>query len=71
MGGTALNRLIEDFNELSVEDREFAVELIQKQLIETKRERIVSRTKEAMANLRKGKVKRGSARDLFKDLENG
>jgi hypothetical protein len=70
MGGTALNRLIEDFNELSIEDREFAVELMQRQLVETRRERIVSRKKEAMANLRKGKVETGSVEDLFKDLEN-
>ena len=70
MGTTSLNRLIEDFNELPFEDREYAVELIRKQLIEAKRERIAGRAKEAMSNLKKGKVKRGSGEDLLKDLEN-
>jgi hypothetical protein len=70
METTSLNRLIEDFNELPFEDREYAVELIRKQLIEAKRERIVGRAKEAMLNLKKGKVKRGSGEDLLKDLEN-
>jgi hypothetical protein len=70
METTSLNRLIEDFNELPFEDREYAVELIRKQLIEAKRERIADRAKEAMSNLKKGKVKRGSSEDLLKDLEN-
>lgn len=70
MKGTSLNRIIDDFNELPFEDREYAIELIQKQLIEAKRERIARRVKEAGANLKKGKVKRGTIEDLLKDLEN-
>jgi hypothetical protein len=70
MKGVTLNRIIDDFNELPFEDREYAIELIQKQLVEAKRERIVRRVKEAETNLRKGKVKRGTMEDLFKDLEN-
>ena len=70
MKGVTLNRIIDDFNELPFEDREYAIELIQKQLIEAKRERIVRRVKEAETNLRKGKVKKGTMEDLFKDLEN-
>jgi hypothetical protein len=70
MKGVTLNRIIDDFNELPFEDREYAIELIQKQLIEAKRERIVRRVKEAETNLRKGKVKKGTMEDLLKDLEN-
>lgn len=70
MNGATLNRIIDDFNELSFEDKEYAIELIQKQLIEAKRERIVRRSKEVETNLRKGKVKRGTMEDLLKDLEN-
>ena len=70
MNGVTLNRIIDDFNELPFEDREYAIELIQKQLIEAKRERIVRRSKEVETNLRKGKVKRGTMEDLLKDLEN-
>ena len=70
MNGVTLNRIIDDFNELSFEDKEYAIELIQKQLIEAKRERIVRRSKEVETNLRKGKVKRGTMEDLLNDLEN-
>jgi len=70
MNGVTLNRIIDDFNELSFEDKEYSIELIQKQLIEAKRERIVRRSKEVETNLRKGKVKRGTMEDLLKDLEN-
>jgi hypothetical protein len=70
MKGTTLNKIIDDFNELPFEDRVYAVELIQKQLIEAKRERITRRVKEAETNLKKGRVKRGTVDDLLKDLEN-
>jgi hypothetical protein len=70
MKGATLNRIIDDFNELPFEDREYAIELIQKQLIEAKRERIVRRLKEAETNLKRGRVKRGTVDDLLKDLEN-
>lgn len=70
MLSTPLNKIIEDFNELPFEDREYAVELIQKQLIEAKREKIASRAKDAEANLKKGRIKRGSIEDLMRDLEN-
>jgi hypothetical protein len=70
MKGTTLNKIIDDFNELPFEDREYAVELMQKQLIEAKRESINRRAKEAETNLKKGRVKRGTIDDLLKDLEN-
>ena len=70
MNGVTLNRIIDDFNELSFEDKEYAIELIQKQLIKAKRERIVRRSKEVETNLRKGKVKRETMEDLLKDLKN-
>ena len=70
MKNMSLNKLVEHFNELTFDDKEYAVQLIQKQLIEAKREGIIIRAREAMSNLKKGKVKRGSAGDLLKDLEN-
>jgi len=69
MGNATINKLIEDFSHLSVDDKEYAVEVIKKQLIETKREAIAKRAKEAMANLKKGMVKRGTVKELFKDLD--
>ncbi len=70
MKNTSLNRLVEDFNELPFEDKEYAVELIRKQLIEARRGEIATRARDAMSNLKKGKVNKGSVGDLLRDLEN-
>ncbi len=69
MSSTTLNKLIEEFNTLTVEDKEYAIEVIKKQLIEAKRETISKRANEAMANRRKGKTKTGTVKELYKDLE--
>ena len=69
MGSITLNKLIEDFNQLPLSDKEYAADIIKKQLIEAKREAIAKRAKEAMANLKKGMIKRGSVKELYKDLE--
>ena len=68
MGTATLNKLIEDFNQLPLSEREYAADLIRKQLIEAKREAIAKRAKEALANLKKGITKNGSVKDLYKDL---
>jgi len=64
-----LNKIIEDFSHLPLDDKEYAVEVIRKQLIEAKRVAIAKRAKEAMANLRKGNSKIGDIKELYKDLE--
>jgi hypothetical protein len=69
MSTTTLNKLMEDFENLSLDDKEYAVEIMKKQRIETKREAIAKRAKEAMTNLKKGRVKRGTIKELYKDLE--
>jgi hypothetical protein len=69
MRDTVLNKLIDDFNELPFEDREYALELIQKQLVEAKRNAIFRRAKEAESNLKKGRVKKGSMQELMRDIE--
>ena len=53
----SLNKLIEEFNNLSLEDREYAVKVIEKQLIDAKREAISIRVKEAVDNHRKKNVR--------------
>ena len=65
----ALNKLIEDFSHLPMDDKEYAVDVIKKQLTEAKRDAIAKRAKEAMANLKKGAIKKGTVQDLYKDLE--
>jgi len=69
MNVATLNKIIEDFNHLSLDDKEYAVEVIEKQLIEAKRAAIAKRAKEAMVNLRKGNSKIGNIKELYKDLE--
>ena len=48
---------------------DWGIELAKKQLIEAKRERIAERAKNAEKNYKKGKVKSGTVKELFKYLE--
>lgn len=69
MNVATLNKIIEEFSHLPLDDKEYAVEVIEKQLIEAKRAAIAKRAKEAMVNLRKGNTKIGDIKELYKDLE--
>lgn len=69
MGSASINKVIDDFSHLPLDDKEFALDVIKKQLIEARREAIVKRAKEAVSNPKKGKVKKGTFRDLYRDLE--
>lgn len=69
MNSTTIDRLIDDFEGLPLDDKEYAIEIIKKQLIEAKRESIAKRAKEAMTNLKKGIIKKGTVKELYKDLE--
>ncbi|HTB31882.1 MAG TPA: hypothetical protein VK808_07640 [Bacteroidia bacterium] len=69
MKTSSINRVIEDFNALLLPEKEYALDIIRKMTIEQKREALAKRAKEAMLNLKKGKVKTGSVKDLRKDLE--
>lgn len=69
MGSATLNKIIEEFSHLPMDDKEYAIDMIKKQLIEAKREVLVKRAKEAIGNLKKGMTKKGSVKELFKDLE--
>jgi len=46
-------------------------DFIELEFLETKKEKIAQRAKEAMANYRKGKVKAGNVKELYEDLEGG
>ena len=66
----SMNTLIDDFNALPIEDKEYAVELIKKTYAEAKREVILSNAQAAEQNWRNGIVKRGTVQDMQNDLEN-
>jgi hypothetical protein len=66
---TDVNKVIEEFGHLPLEDMEYVAEIIRKQLIEVKREALAARVKEAKRNYTKGYTKRGTLKDLKEDLE--
>ena len=61
--------VIENWETLDLEDKEFSFELMKKGLIELKRNSLEARIIEAKQNLKDGFVTIGSAKDLFKELE--
>ncbi|MBI3355031.1 MAG: hypothetical protein AABY79_01040 [Nitrospirota bacterium] len=69
MGSATLNKIIEEFSHLPMGDKEYAIDIIKKQLVEAKREAIVKRAKEAIGNFKKGMTKKGTVKELFKDIE--
>ncbi len=66
-----VQHIIEDFAHLPLDDREYVVDIVKKQLIDARRDAIAKRANAASSNLKKGAIKKGSAKDLYKDLENG
>jgi predicted RNase H-like HicB family nuclease len=52
-----LNKLIEDFSHLKLDDKEYAIDIIKKQLIDAKRSAIAKRAGKAKTNLKKGMTK--------------
>jgi hypothetical protein len=64
-----INTVIEQFDSLPLEDKELAAEIIRKAYAEAAREALAARAKQAMRNLKAGKVKKGNLKDLRKDLE--
>jgi hypothetical protein len=54
---------------LPLDDKEYATEVINKQLIEAKREAIARNAKTAMAGFRKNVLKSGTVKELYKDME--
>ena len=70
MSTLGLNKLIDDFSQLPLEDKEYAIDVITKQLLEAKRNAIARRAKQADTNLKKGMVKKGNLKALYEDFEN-
>jgi len=69
MSNTNVNKVIDEFGHLRFEDKEYVAEIIRKQVIELKRERLAQRAQEAKMNLENGLVKSGTIKDLLEDLE--
>ena len=69
MNDSNINRVIEEFSHLSPEDKEYVAEVIRKQLIEVKRDRLTERAQEARMNFERGEAKTGTLKDLREDLD--
>ena len=54
MSNTSVTKVIEEFDHLPPEDKEYVAEIIRKQVIQLKREKLAQRTQEAKMNLEKG-----------------
>ena len=70
MNVKALNNIVENFQSLNSEDKEYTLELLQKQVNEEFRSKLLKTAKRAEKNYASGKSKSGSAQDLLSDLEN-
>ncbi len=69
MEGTGIDKVIEEFSHLPLEDKEYVLDIIAKQTIEARRDVLAFRACEALSNYEKGAVKKGSLADLREDLE--
>jgi hypothetical protein len=69
MSTATVNNLIDEFIHLPLDDKEYATEVIKKQLVEAKRDAIAKRAKTAVAGFRKKIIKCGTVKELYKDLE--
>jgi hypothetical protein len=64
----SINTVLEYVEKLDSDDQQYLSELLHKRLIDSKRAAIGTRAKQARENVRKGRCKTGSAKDLLADL---
>ena len=64
-----IGRVMEEFEQLPHEEKEYVVEIFRKQMVEERRESLSVRAAEAKENYRLGNIKRGTIEDLQKDLD--
>ena len=69
MQSILISSVVNNFKELPLSDKEYAFDILQKQMIEEKRKALAHRVKEVRSNFKSGKIKKGTAKDLLKDLE--
>jgi hypothetical protein len=69
MSNSNISKVIEEFSHLAPDDKEYVAEIIRKQLIEMKRDRLAERAQEARMNFEKGKAKTGPVEELKEDLD--
>ncbi|MDX2189887.1 MAG: hypothetical protein SFY32_08490 [Bacteroidota bacterium] len=70
MKTSAINTIIEDFYSIkTIEDKEYAVEILRKSLVEAKRDLILVNSNKSNLEYNKGVTKSGNLQALKKDLD--
>ncbi len=64
-----MKAIIEQFDALPLEEKEYTAGVIRKAYAEAARDALVGRVKQAARNLKARKVRKGKVADLRKDLE--
>ena len=64
----SINTVLEYVDKLDSDDQQYLSELLHKRLIDSKRAKIAKRARQAKENVRQGRYKSGSAKDLLSDL---
>lgn len=66
---SSFQELIESVEALPLDDREILMDIINKRIIEQRREELVADLEESMQAYRKGEVRIGTVDDLLRDLD--
>lgn len=66
---SSFQELIESVEALPLEDREILVEIINKRIIEQRREELEADMEESLEGYRRGEVRIGTVDDLLRDLK--
>ncbi|MDM7939555.1 MAG: hypothetical protein QUS07_04350 [Methanothrix sp.] len=69
MAKPSFQELIETVESLPIEDREMLVEIINKRIVEQRREELVADMETSLEAYRRGEVRTGTVDDLIKDLQ--
>jgi hypothetical protein len=66
---SSFQELIESVEALPIEDREILMEIVNKRIIEQRREELVADMEASLEAYKRGDVRSGTVDDLLKDLE--
>ena len=70
MHTATVNEAYSIYNELQIEDKEFLLDLIKKQIVEARREAILAKAKAAESNYLNGKAFHGNVDEVMEFLDN-
>jgi len=65
---TSIEEVLESIENLAIDDQAYVLEVLSRRLIDRRRQAIAKRAEEAEQAYKRGKVKFGTFRDLWKDL---